>query len=229
MESIYDTLMSLPLINGVSPDRLNKIVSSTPLHFLKYLDGQTVIEAGESMTHLSFLINGSVRVTTSNETGRFSVGYTLSAPDVLVPDFLFGRSTCSPSTVKAIDTAGLIKIAKADYVAMLRSDKVLLFNYLNLLSAAAQTRIDGILSLTDGLLEERIAFWIVALTQHSSRDILLSSRQRDLSAFFGVQRSAFTACIDSLVERGIITVSKDGIHPTSREALVSLLVNSNQD
>lgn len=221
--------MSLPLIKGVSPDRLNKIVSSTPLHFLKYLPGQTVMEAGEAMTHLPFLINGSVRVTTTNFGGNFSVSYTLAAPDVLVPDFLFGRTTASPSSIVAIDSAGIIKIAKSDYVAMLQSDSVILFNYLNLLSAAAQTRIDGILSLTDGLLEERIAFWIVALTQRSSRDIILSSRQRDLSAFFGVQRSIFTATIDSMVERGIITVEKDGIRPTSREALVSLLVSSNQD
>ncbi|MCM1028591.1 MAG: cyclic nucleotide-binding domain-containing protein [Alloprevotella sp.] len=229
MDSIFETLISLPLLKGISPDRLHHIVSATPLHFLKYLDREPIIQPDDPISHLTFLINGAVRVSTANHTGRFAVSHTLKAPDVIIPDFLFGRSTVSPSMVSALGSAGVVKIAKADYLNMLRSDEILLLNYLNLLSAAAQTRIDGVLSLTDGRLEERIAFWIVALTQRSSVDITLSCRQRDLYKFFGVQRSSFVATLESMAEKGILGFTDTEIFPLSREILVSLLVNSRQD
>jgi len=172
------------------------------------------------------VINGSLRITTANSTGRFRVAQTVTGPDVVGAEYLFGRITRCPSLVEASGPVGVVKIAKADFIAMMRADEVILFNYLNLLAAGSQLRVDGILSLTDGLLEERIAFWIVALTQRNGRDIVLSCRQRELSTFFGVQRSVFIATLDDMVRRGIITYTPSEIRPVSREALVRLLLNS---
>lgn len=229
MKSIYETLMSLPLLNGVSAERMRQIVSSIPLHFLKYPAGDTLFGAGAPSTHLFFIINGSVRVTVSNSSGRFKVSQTLTGPDVIAPEYLFGRHTTFPCSAVAIESTGVLQIAKGDFISLLRSDDVILFNYLNYLAAGSQSRIDGILSLTDGQLEERIAYWIAALTQRSGSDIVLECRQRDLCSFFGVQRSAFNATLESMAARGIITFTSHAIHPVSRESLVRLLINSNCD
>lgn len=229
MNSIYDTLMSLPLLKGVSAERLQQVVGSIPLHFLKYPEGDTILKTGDPSTHLHFIINGSARVTIANLTGRFKVSQTLVGPDVIAPEYLFGRTTTFPCTATAIEPTGILQIAKSDYISMLKNDEVMLFNYLNLLAAGAQSRVDGILSLTDGLLEERIAYWIVALTQRSGKDIVLSCRQRDLYSFFGVQRSVFNYTLEGLAERNIITYTPTEIRPVSREALVRLLLNSNPE
>ncbi len=229
MNSIYDTLMSLPLLKGVSTERLEQIVATTPLHFLKYPEGDKLIFSGSPATHLHFVINGSVRMSMANPSGRFRVSQTLVGPDVIAPDYLFGRSTNFPCDVVALESTGILQIAKADYISMLRSDDVLLFNYLNILAAGAQSRIEGVLSLTDGHLDERIAFWIVALTQRSGKDIVLTCRLRDLYSFLGVQRSVLNATLTDMADRGIITFTPTEIRPTSREALVKLLVNSDQE
>ena len=154
---------------------------------------------------------------------------TLTGPDLIAPEYLFGRRTTFPCSVVAREVTGILQISKTDYISMLRTDDVMLFNYLNLLAAGAQSKIDGILSLTDGLLEERIAYWIVALTQRTGSDIVLSCRQRDLYSFFGVQRSVFNSTLQSLAQRGIITYSSTEIRPTSRDALVRLLLNSDHE
>ena len=60
MNSIFDTLMSLPLLKGVSAERIRQVVASTPLHFLKYPEGDTIITPGSPSTHLNFIISGSV-------------------------------------------------------------------------------------------------------------------------------------------------------------------------
>lgn len=229
MTSIYDTLMLLPLLKGVSSERLEQIVASIPLHFLKYPEGDRLIHAGAQSTHLHFIINGSVRMSMSNPSGRFRVAQTLKGPDVIAAEYLFGRTTNFPCDVVALEPTGILQISKADYITMLRSDDVILFNYLNMLAAGAQSRIEGVLSLTDGHLEERIAYWIVALTQRSGKDIVLSCRQRDLYSFLGVQRSVLNATLQNMADRGIITFNAAEIRATSRDALVKLLLNSDHE
>ena len=158
MSSMFELLMNLPLFRGASHTRLAQTVGEAKFHFLKYPAGETIIRAGDSCTHLTFVISGSVRSTIVNNTGRFAVGQTLTAPAVIAPDFLFGRTTSYPCTVDALETTGILKISKSDYIRILYSDQVYMFNYLNTLSVNAQKSMVGILSLTGGAIDERIAF-----------------------------------------------------------------------
>ena len=170
-----------------------------------------------------FVIGGRVRLTIRNNSDRFSLGQTLEAPTVVSPDFLFGRNTSYPAEVVALEPAGIMQIAKTDYVDILNADKVFLFNFLNTLSVNAQKAIDGVLAVAAGSLEERIAFWIVALTQRGSTDIVLTCRQRDLYSLFGVQRTSFISTLESMRERGIIEYDQHEIRVKSRRTLLGML------
>ncbi len=105
-------------------------------------------------------------------------------------------------------------------------DQVFLFNYLNTLSASAQKSIDGILSLTTGDLRERIAFWIIAMTQTRATDIVLQCRSRDLYSVFGVQRSSFLATMDRMTQERILTYTTTEIRILSRPKLLEVLHSS---
>lgn len=223
MDSMYEILLTLPLFSGVSRDKVSQIVGGTKLHFLKYTPGEIIVRAGESCTHIKFIISGSARSTVSNVGERFSVSQTLAAPDVIAPEFLFGRTTLYPCDVVAVDTVGILQIAKTDYLNILSSDRVFLINYLNKLSMFAQKGVDGILSFTQGSLEERFAYWIIALTQRSGRDITLTCKQRDLNALFGVQRSSFISMLDGLKDRGLVDYRPGVINILDRQALEAML------
>lgn len=229
MNSIYDTLMDLPLFRGVSRDRIQQIVGTTRLHFLKYLAGENIAMPAQACTHIKFIISGHVRSAISNVGNRFTVSQTLTAPDVIAPEFLFGRSTHYPCTATAIDTVGILQIDKNDYLKILVSDHVFLYNFLNILSMNAQKGIDGILSFTSGTIDERLAYWIIALTQSSGTDITLTCRQRDLNQLFGVQRSSFIATLNSMKERGYIDYEPGVIHVKDRASLFKLLHTQEED
>ena len=222
--SMYENLMTLPLFKGISYARLSEIVGNTRLAFLKYLPGEPMITAGEPCTHIKFIISGNVRMTIRNESDRVRVSQTLTAPAVISPDFLFGRNTIYPASATAIDTVSVMQIEKNDLIMLLQSDEIFLYNYLNILSTNAQKAVDGVLAITSGSLEERIAFWIIALTQMDSDNIVLTAKQRDLYSLFGVQRSSFIAALDSLHERGILDYSPNEIRVRSRRALRSILL-----
>lgn len=206
-------------------NRVSEIVGKTRLGFLKYLPGDPLVRVGEPCTGIKFIITGSVRLTIHNVSDRFRVMQTLNAPSVISPDFLFGRDTLYPADGVAIDTVSVMQIAKSDFISLLHEDEIILFNYLNILSTNAQKAINGVMALTSGSLEERIAFWIIALTQMDATDIVLQARQRDLYALFGVQRTSFMAALDSLRDRGIITYSTNEINVLSRRELRSVLLN----
>ena len=223
MDSMYEILLGLPLFRGVSYSRISEIVGSTKFHFLKYEPNQRIVSAGDPCTHIIFILSGAVKMTIVNADGRFRIEQTLAAPEVIAPDFLFGRATTFPGDVESIETTGILQITKSDYVEILHTDRVFLFNFLNLLSRNAQKSVDGILAVTTGTLEQRIAFWIIATTQHNSTNIVLTCRHRDLYSLFGVPRNVFMSTLDSMQERGILTYDTHVIRINSRQALNDLL------
>lgn len=223
---MYEILLGLPLFKGVSRERLSEVIGSVKFHFLKYLPNDTIVSAGDHCTHIKFIISGSARLTIANNDSRFIVSQTLSAPDVIAPECLFGSVTSYPCSGVAIESTGVLQISKADYLKILNMDQIFLFNYLNTLSMNAQKATQGILAVTTGNLEERIAFWIVALTQRRGSDITLACRQRDLYSLFGVQRTSLKATLESLRERDIITYSSSEIRIKSRQALTDILHNA---
>ncbi|MCM1519300.1 MAG: Crp/Fnr family transcriptional regulator [Lachnoclostridium sp.] len=228
MDSMYETLMGLPLFSGISYNKLSEIVGSTRLSFLKYLPSEVFIQPLEPCTHLKFLLGGKARISITNETERFTISYTLTAPSVILPDYFFGRSTLYPCMARAIDTVSIMQIAKEDFMKIVSSDEIFLYNYLNLISSNAQKSIDGIMLLSSGTLEERIAFWIIALTQRDATDIELSCRQRDLCAVFGVQRSSFTATLDSMKESGLLDYDSNHVRVHSRREVLRLLTRHSE-
>lgn len=226
LNSMYENLMRLPLFNGVSYNRISEIVGNTRLAFMKFLPGERIVSAGDPCTRLMFVIGGKVRLAVRNSSDRFIVSQTLESPSVVSPDFLFGRNTLFPASVTAIDTVSIMEIEKNDFINIIRNDEVCLFNYLNYISTNAQKAVDGVLALTSGSLEERIAFWIIALTQRDAKEIVFSCRQRDLYSLFGVQRSSFISTLDSMKERGLIDYTPTEISVTSRSELRSVLLKS---
>lgn len=223
MDNMYEILMSLPLLNGASRQRILDIAGKTKFHFLKYTDGETVAAVGEPCTHIKFLLSGAVRSSINTPDGRFSVAQTLTAPSVIAPEFLFGKSPYYPATVTSVGASGFLQIAKADYLSMLMTDQVFTFNFLNMLSSSSQKLIEGMLAVTNGALEDRIAYWIAALTQRDGTNIVMSCRHRDLCATFGVPRSSLNAALESLRNRGLIEYNNTAIRVISRTELLKLL------
>ncbi len=223
MSSMFDLLMELPLFRGVSHDTMKNIVGMAKFHFLKYPEGAVVVKENSPCTHITFVISGSVRLTTTNNNGRISVSQTLRAPDVIAPDFLFGRATNYPCRAVALEPSGVLQISKADYIKILNADPVFMFNYLNVISMNAQKSVVGLMSLTSGSLEERIAFWVIALTQPSGENIAIECPLRNLCAIWGVQRSALVDALTRMRDYGVESFGPSGVVFSSRKKLLDML------
>lgn len=215
--------MEMPLFHGVSYQKLSEIIGKHRFHFQKHEPGDIIVRAGDPCMLLSTVISGSVRVKIDSADSRVTVSQTLDAPEVIAPEYFFGRVTNYPATVTALDNCGIMQIEKRDYVDIINSDQVFLFNILNLLSMNAQRATDGVLALTSGNLQRRIAYWIVALTQNNGYDITMECRQRDLYSVFGVQRQSLISTLAEMKAEGLLDYTPQCIRVADRRDLVKLL------
>ena len=223
--NMYENLMSLPLFKGISYKRVSEMVGNTRLAFLKFLPGENIFAAGTKCDCLKFVFSGSVRLSMSSSNERVSIEQTLTAPAIIQPDYLFGRNTIYQVSASAVDTVSIIELDKAALISLLREDEIILFNYLNILATDAQKTTDGMMAVISGSIEERIAFWIISMTQMGSEDIVLRARARDLYTVFGVARSSFIAALDSMAAEGIIEYTPNEIRVLSRKALRAILIS----
>ena len=196
--------MQLPLFHGVSAQQLSALVEKMPFHFLKFSDGERIIDEGDTCTHVRFVVSGKVRVSMRFTNLKVTIEQTLEAPNVLGPDYLFGLDTSYPFNVTAEGECGIMQLRKSDYVNIVQADKVFLFNILNYLSRNSQRFTTGMLAMKQGSVTERIALIVSILTTQLSSDITISFLQKDLCTLLGTQRTTLIHALDILKEEGTI-------------------------
>lgn len=223
MESMYETLLRLPLFQGVSRAKLSEVIEKTPFHFLKFDDGQPIAAAGDSCGHIRFVVSGSVRLTTASPHRRVTVSQTLASPAVIGPEYLFGLDTRYPFSVQARGQCGILQLTKADFINVVTSDRIFLLNTLNILSRGAQRCAANALSLSGGGAAEKIAHYIISLTYKGAVDITLTFRQKDLCQTLGTQRASLMAALDKLSGDGIVDCGPSSLTVRDRASLMAVL------
>jgi CRP-like cAMP-binding protein len=219
MNSMYQQLMQLPLFQGISTEKITALVEKLPFHFLKYRNGEPVISAGDSCTHIKFIVSGKVRLVMPFGHLKVSLSQTLSTPHVLAAEYLFGRETVYPYTATAEGPCGILQLRKSDYIKMVTSDKVFLFNILNYLSSGSQRNISSVLAIKDGSVAERLALQMDSLLVAGSTDVVLQFKQKDLCVMLGTQRTTLIATLDRLAEEGIISYDSNSLKLLDRHQL----------
>ena len=224
MENMFDKLLHLPLFQGVSHERLQETIEKVPFHFLKFRKGDKIIDRGDECTHVKFVISGRVLLDFSSNVLKFKISHELSAPEVIAPDHLFGLNTRYPFSAFALEDCGILQVEKLDYVTMLQSDNIFLFNILNYLSRNSQTRKSQLLNMGNASVTERIVMLVSAFTSQKSENITMTFRQRDLCRLLGARRPAFISALEYLLDKELIEMPDNTtIIVKSRKALLQLL------
>lgn len=211
--------MQLPLFQGVSAQQLSALVEKMPFHFLKYHDGDSIITEGDTCTHIRFVVSGKVRVRMKFHSLNVQVEQTLEAPNVLAPDYLFGLETSYPFDVTAQGECGMLQLLKADYIRVIQSDKVFLFNILNYLSRNSQRFMAGMLDFKHGTVTERIALVAAVVTSQQSKQVTIKFLQKDFCTLLGTQRATLIHALETLQSEGIIDYDANQIKIINLQAL----------
>jgi len=224
-KTIYETILSLPLFQGMERLKLINVLEKVNLFFEKYQKDDVIVQKGEECERLVFLLKGSVICETVDKSEKFSIYERIKGFAVLYPAFLFGKDTRYPATITAADNASILSIEKRQVFDLLREEELFLLNFLNIVSNKAQASFDKIMSLSGTDLKKNVAFFILSFTERGSSDIRIKSSQQDLADFLGVARPSLLKVINELKEEGIIEYKRKEITILDMQKLSDILHN----
>lgn len=153
---IYDRLLQFPLFQGMSREDLEIVAGHTRFGFLKMTAGRQVIHAGEPCTHLYFLINGSLKVESFSDDGRYSVVEQMSSPYILQQESIFGYYQRYTHNFYALTDVNFLMLDKEEVVRLSEDFLVFRLNLMNHLATQAQKLIQAQWRRSPQSLQERV-------------------------------------------------------------------------
>lgn len=218
---MYDTLLSLPPFQGMSQTDFNSLLQKIRLDFIRYEDGDVIIEKGNRCGSLAFLINGTVESSRSGMDGNFTFSELIEAPFLIEPYSMFGRAGSYQRTYTAIGSCSFLMVDKQYIYTELGKYNICRMNLLNILSGRVQQLDSHIWSLDGMSLRERIIRFIKGLSDIQSGQKRLAIKMNDLATLMDATRLNVSRELNALEKDGLISLRRKEIFIPALENLIS--------
>ena len=211
---MYDTLLQLPLFQGLAKNDFTSILDKVKIHFLKRKAGDTVALGGEDCRELVFLLNGSLVSKTSDRDELYTFYEAINAPFLIEPYSLFGWSTKYVSTYMALTACNLVTIEKAYLLSELNNYEIIRLNYLNILSNRAQNLHDRLWTNLPESLHDRIVEFILLHSYVPGGEKRLKIKMDDLAKLLSSTRIRVSKALNEMQDKHWLTLHRGEIRIT---------------
>lgn len=208
---MYDTLLQLPLFQGLAKNDFTSILDKVKIHFLKRKVGDTVALGGEDCRELVFLLNGSLVSKTSDRDELYTFYEAINAPFLIEPYSLFGWSTKYVSTYMALTACNLVTIEKAYLLSELNNYEIIRLNYLNILSNRAQNLHDRLWTNLPESLHDRIVEFILLHSYVPGGEKRLKVKMDDLAKLLSSTRIRVSKALNEMQDKHWLTLHRGEI------------------
>ena len=133
-QSMFETLLSLPLFQGLGSADLTRILESTRMEFNTLKAGSTFLHQDETCTGLTFVIDGHVEMETFSANRSWSVVEEMAVPSVIGTEVLYGRTRTHLHNYTALTSTRIMQMDKRIAAALTGYFEVFRLNLLNLLT-----------------------------------------------------------------------------------------------
>lgn len=206
--TMYNTLLQLPLFQGMSKTELSEIIERVKFHFLKLEDKHSVFIQGTPCNKLSFLLGGELIAESTAPCGTFSFAEIHNTPMIIEPHSLFGCRPCYKATYKVRGEASLLTIDKQYIYSVLDSYEVFRMNFFNQLSYKAEQLHERIWSIESQKLEGRIIYLIRNLCTTPKGTKILRVKMEELARLLDDTRLNVSCVLNKWQEEGILVMRR---------------------
>lgn len=220
MDSVYEKLAGLTLLHGLSKQQIADLASKTSLQFITCRKKTQLYHQGQACENLDFILSGEVRLRHYNNSGNLIIKQYCKRGFVIGADLLFGSARCYPYDVMGYENTCIMRISKSEYMRLLRSDDIYMYNYLNFLSSRMQRPVEVLLQVPNGNLISRLAIYTSMVTYPQSYNIEMEISFTNLSHLLGVNPRQLELEISQLMADGILEKIPQGLRAKSRERLI---------
>jgi CRP-like cAMP-binding protein len=209
--TMYDTLLQLPLLQGLGRKDLTKILAKVKFNFCRYKPGDTIVKQGTPCQELYILLNGEVKSTLTDERQHFSIQEIFGTPLVIEPYSLFGMHTYYTASYEAYTPVDVVRISKSDVIDELSQYDIFRFNILNIISNRAQVAYRKLWDSRVDDVRHKIINFVTLRTQNLEGEKRLVVRMEDLAKLVGETRLNVSKELNHLQSEGLVKLSRSQI------------------
>lgn len=222
MTSMYVTIMNLPLFKGLGSEQVSSFLEKTHIVFENYRAGDTVYTEGEVCKTIRFVIRGEVKLSQCRISKRCKLSQVLGQGSALGMERLFGLTPCYADTATAVGNLSLMTLTKEQFLTLLQTDRIYIFNTLNYLSLRAQRSSDMLPLLYRKDLAANLAYWVATMTDRNALSIEIESTPAALASITGKDREKTERQLAKLERQGIIERKGKIISILNRAELIEM-------
>lgn len=208
---MFDTLLQLPLFQGLAQEDFTNILGKVKLNFTKHKAGEVIVKANEVCNKLIFVLKGEILSSTTSADASYSFSEYFQAPFLIEPQSLFGMNTSYVATYTTQTEANTVSINKAFVMNELFKYDIFRLNYMNIVSNRAQNLNNRIWMKTADGLEKQIGNFILT---HIDRPIgrkILKIKMEELAQIVNDTRMGVSKALNSMQEKGVIELHRGEI------------------
>jgi len=221
---MFEIISRSPFFRGLSPVQLEEMFSTIVYSVKTFSKGQLIAQREDEVRNLCVLIQGSVKGEMVDFTGKVVKIEEMQAPMPIAHAFVFGEKNRFPVDVVALEDVRILFIPKSEVIRLLQGSDVILGNYLNAISNRAQFLSSKLWFLSFRTIREKVAQYLLSLTQESKSDrVTISKSQGELAEFFGVARPSLARVFSEMEQEGLIAVERKEITIKNRKGLIDML------
>lgn len=203
MENLLDKIAEAPVFRGCQKELLSELLSGTP-HHIRRVDADGIVAClGDELHDMLILVEGTIYTEMTNNEDKELVVETLDGPLVLAPAYVYSTDNKFPVTVIAKTDCVLLYIDRNAFADLMHRDKLMMMNYIKILSERYLKLNTKVNSVALHSLRERV---IAYLEEFKTIDNVAW-----LAKVTGVARPSLSRVLSELKSEGIIERTLDGI------------------
>ena len=208
METMFDTLLQLPLFQGLAQEDFTRILEKVKLHFTKYKPGELLLKEGGACHELVFVLKGEIASSTSSADSSYCFTEYFPAPFLIEAHSIFGMKTHYASTYRARTEVHTVSISKAFVVKELFNYEIFRLNYMNIISNRAQSLNSRLWAESTDNLEKRIGNFILTHIERPSGRKILKIKMEELAQVVNDTRMGVSRALNSMQEKGLLELHR---------------------
>ena len=208
---MYETLLQLPLFQGLCTDDFTSIIEKVKFHFRNYSGNETIMNQGEACNQLVFLLEGTLSSQRIDDEHGFRLIEIIAAPAIIEPYSLFGMYPHYEATYKVEEQAKLLIIDKSYILSELSNYEIFRLNYFNLLSNRAQVNHRKLWNTHIGSLNEKLAnfFLLRCIKPEGAKKLQIG--MEELAELINETRINVSRKLNELRDKGVIQLKRKEI------------------
>lgn len=211
MKTMFDTLLQLPMFQGLCNEDFTNILEKVKLHFTKHKPGEMIIDHNTPCDQLIFLLDGQLASTTTSEDEIYSFVELIEAPYVIEPQALFGMNTRYISSYSSQTESHTVSISKSLVLAELFKYDIFRLNYMNIISNRAQMLYNRLWEKTPQTAEEKIINFILIHIEKPVGEKILKIKMDDLAHILDDTRLNISKTLNTMQEQKVLELHRKEI------------------